>query len=399
MNQRSIPLMDALIKCDSGEWGADPSSNDCIPVLRVADINRNNTISYSSAPKRSIPHSKMLEKTLQNGDILVVKSSGSATNVVTGRVARVSDLDDQTVGFSNFLVRLRVNPELYESKYLFHILRSPQVRHFVLAMVSGSTYPNLSLPRFREMDIPLVALPQQRKIAQFVEAACEDIAAAKDNMERNVVNCHNLFRSHLDSVFNNNTTLGGKSKVQTRALREVLSITKGRKPSLHPIRKNGDIPYLVAKVLRGTQEPEWASKNDPKVVTVEAADTIIICDGSNSGEVFSGFNGALSSTMAKVRPSIEINQDYLRWFLESKADLFAGAKTGAAIPHLDQELLFSLQIPLPPVNEQRDIADGLHTLKAKMLFLSDIYKRKTSALERLEKAMFHQVYSGELKVV
>jgi restriction endonuclease S subunit len=107
--------------------------------------------------------------------------------------------------------------------------------------------------------------------------------------------------------------------------------------------------------MRGTQEPEWVRRDDPNAVLVAEDDAIIICDGSNSGEVFSGFSGALSSTMAKIERKVPIDQIYLRRFLESNAELFKGTKTGAAIPHLDQDAMLNLEIPLPPLPEQQRI--------------------------------------------
>jgi len=142
---------------------------------------------------------------------------------------------------------------------------------------------------------------------------------------------------------------------EIRKLREVFAIKKGRKPELHLVKKPDDVPYLVAKVMRGAQEPEWVRRDDPNAVLVTEDEAIIICDGSNSGEVFSGFSGALSSTMAKIEPKVPIDQTYLRRFLESNAELFAGTKTGTAIPHLDQDAMFNLQIPLPPLPEQQRI--------------------------------------------
>jgi type I restriction enzyme S subunit len=59
--------------------------------------------------------------------------------------------------------------------------------------------------------------------------------------------------------------------------------------------------------------------------------------------------------MAKIEPKVPIDQTYLRRFLESNAELFAGTKTGTAIPHLDQDAMFNLEIPLPPLPEQKRI--------------------------------------------
>ena len=162
-----------------------------------------------------------------------------------------------------------------------------------------------------------------------------------------------------------------KNGWRTKRLGDVCEIIKGRKPVLKAAPSNGDLPYLVAKVMRGSAEAEYASVKDRNSVTVTESETIIICDGSNSGEVFTGFRGILSSTMGKISKKAEIDDDYLRAFLASTFEVFNGAKTGAAIPHLDKEAMYQLEFPLPPLPEQQRIVgilgeafDGIATVKA-----------------------------------
>lgn len=162
-----------------------------------------------------------------------------------------------------------------------------------------------------------------------------------------------------------------KAGWQTKRLGDVCEIIKGRKPALKATSSNGDLPYLVAKVMRGSREAEYASVKDRNSITVEESETIIICDGSNSGEVFTGFRGILSSTMGKIAKKAEIDDDYLRAFLASTFEVFNGAKTGAAIPHLDKEAMYQLHFPFPPLAEQQRIVglldeafEGLATAKA-----------------------------------
>ncbi len=162
-----------------------------------------------------------------------------------------------------------------------------------------------------------------------------------------------------------------KNEWQIKRLGEVCEIIKGRKPELKAAASNGDLPYLIAKVMRGRMEAEYASVKDRNSIIVEESETIIICDGSNSGEVFTGFRGILSSTMGKISKKAEIDDDYLRAFLASTFDVFNGAKTGVAIPHLDKEAMYQLEFPLPPLSEQQRIAGlldeafaGITTVKA-----------------------------------
>lgn len=146
-----------------------------------------------------------------------------------------------------------------------------------------------------------------------------------------------------------------KAGWKTVKLDEVCEIVKGRKPTLRAAPAKGDLPYLVARYIRGLEAPEYGSPSDRGVVTLTEADTVIICDGSNSGEIFTGLNGIMSSTMGKVVKKTDIYDPYLRHFLSSTFELFNGTKTGAAIPHLDKDAFRKLEIPLPPLAEQKRI--------------------------------------------
>jgi len=142
-----------------------------MPVIRVADIKKDFRISFTTAPLRKIAEKKLDNKTIRNGDILVVKSSGSASSVVSGRAAIVEGVPERSYGFANFLLRLRVDPKLYDPYFLFYLLNSAPVREQVLRLIGSTTYPNIKVPRYRKIQIPLAPLPEQRRIVDILKRA------------------------------------------------------------------------------------------------------------------------------------------------------------------------------------------------------------------------------------
>ena len=133
------------------------------------------------------------------------------------------------------------------------------------------------------------------------------------------------------------------------------TLKKGRKPHLFDERPKNGQPYLTARYMRGTEAPQFVNVDDRNAVFVQPSEIIIICDGSNSGETFTGFEGALSSTMATVSHGDVVTTDFLRFFLISQIDKYAETKTGAAIPHLDLKGLKDSTVPVPPLPEQKRI--------------------------------------------
>ncbi len=291
-----------------------------------------------------------------------------------------------------------------DSKFLYYLMGSKSA--LLNEMATGVTIRYLSREKFSNLLVSIPSLPEQQRIVRLLDETFEGIAIAKANAKQNLRNTRALCESYLRAAFTQGVLerdggeegQGGAMTHEIRKLREVFAMKKGRKPELHATKKPGDIPYLVAKVMRGAQEAEWVRRDDPTAVHVTEDEAIIICDGSNSGEVFSGFAGALSSTMAKIEPRVPIAQTYLRRFLESNAELFAGTKTGTAIPHLDQDAMFNLEIPLPPLAEQQRIVRLLDELVGASDVLASAYVKKLAALDDLQKSSLNQAFRGELEV-
>ena len=69
---------------------------------------------------------------------------------------------------------------------------------------------------------------------------------------------------------------------------------------------------------------------------------------------------------------------------------------GAALKHLYLVDLRRLEIPLPPLAEQKRIVAALDNLSAETQRLAYLYERKLAALEALKKSLLHQAFSGAL---
>jgi type I restriction enzyme S subunit len=181
MNNRKLPkgwrlarLSDVLEMCDGGVWGDNPDDrNEGVPVIRVSDIRPDHTIAIEAAPLRSIPSDLLVEKILREGDIVVVKSSGSHSKIISGRTALVTTDLDGKCAFSNFLFRLRANPRNVHPYYLFYFLNTSAVADFVRSIVGTTTYPNIRPRDYVQLSVPLPPLPVQERIVEILQKADE----------------------------------------------------------------------------------------------------------------------------------------------------------------------------------------------------------------------------------
>jgi len=130
-------------------------------------------------------------------------------------------------------------------------------------------------------------------------------------------------------------------------------------------RKKGAYVCLDAKFLRGKSSGEMQTKGK----FVKEGDHIILVDGENSGEVFRvPRDGYMGSTFKQLWISSAMYFPYVLYFIQFYKELLRNSKRGAAIPHLDKELFYSLLIGVPPYKEQKRITDRLNLLYDKINF-------------------------------
>jgi len=107
------------------------------------------------------------------GDIVVVKSSGSSSNIVSGKAGFVSEVEAGTV-FGNFLLRIRAT-DIINSKFLYYFLVSHLTRQRIELMCSSTTYPNLKVWEYISALILLPPKDYQKKIVAFLDAETNKI--------------------------------------------------------------------------------------------------------------------------------------------------------------------------------------------------------------------------------
>ena len=124
-------------------------------------------------------------------------------------------------------------------------------------------------------------------------------------------------------------------------------------------KKEGQNICLDAKFLRGKTEGDYLQKGR----FVQKGDNIILVDGENSGEVFTiPRNGYMGSTFKKLWVNPVMNLRYVLYFIQFYKDLLRNSKKGAAIPHLNKELFYSLLIGIPPLSEQQRIVNTIQNI-------------------------------------
>ncbi|GBF07540.1 restriction endonuclease S subunit [Deinococcus aerius] len=142
-------------------------------------------------------------------------------------------------------------------------------------------------------------------------------------------------------------------------LKQVVSIAKGRIVANSSDVSSASIPYIGAAAFEGVASSWTTSKNG---VAAKPNDVLMLWDGERSGLVATNLEGVISSTVARLRPNPGWESRYLAHFLKSRFEFIQSRRTGTGVPHVPKDLGDILEVPRPPLPEQRRIAAILDTL-------------------------------------
>ncbi len=125
------------------------------------------------------------------------------------------------------------------------------------------------------------------------------------------------------------------------------------------------------------------------------SDFLMVWDGSRSGLVGKGMNGALGSTLVRIYFPSMVN-NYAFYFLQSKYQQINTRAKGVGIPHVDPALLWNYDFPIPPLNEQHRIVAKIEELFSELDKGIENLKTAKAQLKVYRQALLKHAFEGKL---
>ncbi len=174
----------------------------------------------------------------------------------------------------------------------------------------------------------------------------------------------------------------------------LVSARKGKKPgAVKPVPSNGFVPYLDIQAIEKGNIRSYAQAATSRLGTTD--DVLVVWDGARSGWVGLGREGAIGSTIMALQPKVGERTYLYRW-LQSQFQHVNTNTRGTGIPHVDPEVLWSLEVPLAPLAEQRRIIAKLETLLGKVDACQQRLAKIPLLLKRFRQSVLAAACSGRL---
>ena len=177
-------------------------------------------------------------------------------------------------------------------------------------------------------------------------------------------------------------------------LEELVTSRKGKKPAVtkgEPAK--GFVPYLDIESIEKGTDRKYAEVASSRLASEK--DVLIVWDGARSGWAGQGRPGAIGSTLMALEP-LACDRDYLYRFLQSQFDQVNTNTRGTGIPHVDPEVFWNIEVPLAPLNEQRQIEAKLEKLLGKVDACQKRLAKIPVLLKRFRRSVLAAACSGRL---
>ncbi|WP_284960830.1 restriction endonuclease subunit S [Citrobacter portucalensis] len=183
----------------------------------------------------------------------------------------------------------------------------------------------------------------------------------------------------------------------------LLSIIGGGTPSKAiPEYYQGDIPWMSVKdmnkhALTDTIDHITSDAVENSSTNVIPAGTPIIATRMSLGKIVTAsFDSAINQDLKALFLSREVDRNFFIHWYRSQAQLIESLGTGTTVKGIRLEVLKALTINLPPLTEQKIIAEKLDTLLAQVDSTKVRLEQIPQILKRFRQAVLASALKGEL---
>lgn len=341
---------------------------------------------------------------IKNGDVLFVK-----TGSTYGKVGYVENLPMEAT----------INPQLVvfknismNSKLLFYMLQMSFVKDQCELAVVGGTIPTMSQVKIGNIYIPFPSLAEQQRIAEFLDRECGKIDGLKADIQAQI----DTFEQYKRSVITEAVThgLNPSAPMKDSGIPWVGKTPEywkvGRIGGLYELRnqKVSDKDFMPLSVtMKGIlPQLETAAKTNDgdnrKLVRV--GDFAINSRSDRRGSCgISDYDGSVSLINTILKPRNRMNAKYYNWLFHTPMFADEFYKWGHGIVDdlwtTNWSEMKRISIPLPPLDEQQEIADYLDNKCAEIEQIIADKKTQIETLDGYKKSLIYEYVTGKKEVV
>ncbi|WP_034438852.1 N-6 DNA methylase [Clostridium ihumii] len=166
-----------------------------IKIIGVGDFKDNKIPDWNSVGMVTLDGNISTDYLLHEGDLLVVRSNGSANLV--GRFLLIDKEPEENTSYSGFTIRIRPDKKMVDSKYLYYCLVAPSVRKRLTGGSNGTNIKNVNQNLLGTIRVPLPSLSVQQEIVVEIEKYENELVNLKAKLDNYATQKKSILKKYL----------------------------------------------------------------------------------------------------------------------------------------------------------------------------------------------------------
>jgi type I restriction enzyme S subunit len=354
---------------------------------------------------------------IQKGDVLATKDSETSDDIAIP--ALVSEyLPGVLCGYHLALIRPRLHQ--VDGPYLAWLHCSKPFRSHYEAQAVGVTRFGLSQAAFKEARIPLPPLPEQQRIAAYLDASCAAIDAAVAAKRRQLDTLDKLRSSIISRTVTQGLSVKAPMKLsgldwvteipahwKVQQIKRLCRLVRGQfthRPRNDPALYDGPYPFIqtgnitaAGKYIRTHSQTLnelglSASKQFPR-------GTLVMSIAANIGDVaILDFEACFPDSMIGMIPGHKTNLDFLYYLMRSMRSIMLRSAVQSTQLNLNYVRIGTNFAPVPPLKEQAAIAEYLDAKEHESHLVSSTIETQIATLTAYRKSLIHECVTGQRRI-
>ena len=377
-----------------------------IPFVKIEDLTSCNK--YLEKTKITIT-----QQGLENSSSWIVPP-GSLLFAMYGSIG-ASAINKVPVATNQAILGIIPKRDIVDVEFLYYLLTYSKPRFELMAL--QTTQANLNAGIVKATKIPLPPLPEQRKIAEILSTIDKAIEKT-DALIHHYQQLKNALMQKLFTEGIGHTKFKSSPLGQIPAEWEVVKfgdISEFKNGINFKGDLKGDVGILTVDVLNMYGEGIYLDMSNLYRVNMEVKENYLLQrgdilivrsslkqEGVGWASMFNGYHepvtfcGFLIRARMKEEYRDTVLPEFLVYYLRSDISrgMLISTSGKVAITNISQGLLKQLNIPLPPLEEQKKIAQILMTIDNKI----EAEMRTKEELEKLKHGMMDKLLTGKVRV-
>lgn len=392
--------------------------------LRISDI-QDDEVDWDSTPYCEVSKDEKEKYLLREGDILFARTGGTV-----GKSFLIQENIPEAV-FASYLIRIQLAEEVNE-RYVYYFFKSNDYWRQISEGKKGVGQANVNSTILSEIELPLPPQKEQERIVAKIEelfskldssvSELQDTRNQLDRYRKSTLkaamfgeltrawrNQHSADRLPLDDQideyikevnYESDAELSGlPDQWRQVPLGSISDVIPGNSPPSDTYNDTGEgLPLINGPSEFG---PNAFSKTKQTKFTTDPTkecdkDDLIVCvRGNTTGRMnIASTRSAIGRGVAAVRAYI--CQQFVNYYIHFKESHLLNKGTGTTYPSISSKDLRRLPIPLPTIEEQREIVDILDRRFSILDGVEPEIDDNIQRVKRLRQSILKHAFEGKL---